>query len=85
MKQRTLGILGGALLVGGIVLGIASGIAANRLAPQDAAAIHRPGPGTFPGHRAPGQPGPSFGDPRRRGFPAPGQQAPIPASPTTSG
>jgi hypothetical protein len=85
MKQRTLGILGGALLVGGIALGIASGIAANRLTPQNAAAIHRPGLGTFPGHRGPGQAGPSFGYPRQRGFPAPGQQAPIPTSPTTSG
>jgi len=79
MKQRTLGILGGALLVGGIVLGIAGGIAANRLATQDAAAIHRPGPATLPGHRAPGQPGPSVGDPRRHGFPGFGQP------PTTSG
>jgi hypothetical protein len=84
MKQRTLGILGGALLVGGIALGIASGIAANRFAPQDAAAIHRPGPGTLPAHRAQGQPGPSFGDPRRRGFPGIGQP-PITTNPTTSG
>ena len=85
MRQRTLGILGGALLVGGIALGIAGGIAAHQLAPQGAAAIHRSGPGTLPGQRGQGQPGPFFGNPRRRGFPAPGQQAPNPASPTTSG
>lgn len=85
MKQRTLGILGGALLVGGIVLGIASGIAANRIAPQDAAAIHRSGPGTLPGHRGPGQHAPNFGDPRRRGFPGQGQPPPITTNPTTSG
>jgi hypothetical protein len=84
MKHRTLGILGGALLAGGIVLGIASGIAAHRLAPQDAAAIHRPGGGTLPGHRVPGQSGPSFGDPRRNGFPAPGRPAPATPNPTTT-
>jgi hypothetical protein len=78
MKQRTLGILGGALLVGGVIVAIGSGIAANRFAPaNDGAAIHRPDVGQFPRHRGQGQPGPFFGDPRRRGgLPAPGRQAP---------
>jgi len=92
MKQRTLGILGAALLVGGVVLTIASGIASSRLASDEGAAMNRPGFGAMPRHRGPGQPGPFVGDPRQhRGFPAgPGQQAPITApgspanpSPTT--
>jgi hypothetical protein len=89
MKQRTLGILGAALLVGGVVLSIASGIASSRLAPQDGAGMNRPGFGAMPRHRTPGQPGPFFGNPHS-GFPArPGQNAPIatpgsPANPTPS-
>ena len=85
MRQQTLGILGGALLVGGVVLAIASGIAASRIAPVDGSTTHRPNVGAFPRHRGPGQPGPFFGDPRQRGFPGPGQQAPTTTSPTTSG
>jgi len=76
MKQRTLGILGGALLVGGVVLSIASGIASNRLAPEDRYAIGRPAAGAIPRHVGPGQRGPVLGDPGQRGFPRPGQQAP---------
>jgi len=83
MKQRTLGILGGALLVGGVVLSIASGIAASRLAP-DRDAIDRPAAGAIPRHLGPGQPGPVLGDPRHPGFPRPGQQAPAP-HPSPSG
>lgn len=92
MKHRTLGILGGALLVGGVVLGIASAVASSRIGPVDGTAMQRPAFGAFPRHHGPGQPGPFFGNPRQhRGFPAgPGQQAPITApgspanpSPTT--
>ena len=91
MKHRTLGILGGALLVGGVVLGIASAVASNRIAPVNGTATQRPAFGAFPRHPGPGQPGPFFGNPRQgRGFPRPGQQAPIvpgpssPASPAPS-
>lgn len=70
MRQRSLGFLGGALLIGGIALGIATGIAANSQANRNAAnipaVIDRPGAGGLPGHRGPGEPGPVFGgsDPR---------------------
>ena len=83
MKQRTLGILGGALLVGGVVLSIASDIASNRLTPEPGGAIDRPAAGGMPRHIGPGQPGPVIGDPRHRGFPRPGQQA-QPANPSPS-
>ena len=65
MKQRTLGILGGALLVGGVVLGIASGIVSNRIAPVDRTPMARPHVGPIQEHGGPGQPGPFFGDPRQ--------------------
>ena len=89
MKHRTFGILGGALLVGGVVLGIASAVASNRIAPANGTAMHRPAFGAFPRHHGPGQPGPFFGNPRPgRGFPGTGQPAPIgpgsPASPAPS-
>jgi hypothetical protein len=85
MRQRTVGILGGALLVGGVVLAIASGVAANRIAPVDRTAVHQPNVGALPRHRGPGQPGQISGDPRRGGFPRPGPVSPITPSPTTSG
>jgi hypothetical protein len=92
MKQRTLGILGGALLVGGVVLGIASGIVSNRIAPADTAPMARPHVGPIQEHGGPGQPGPFFGNPRQRdGFPGSGQRFPNvtrprpPASPSPSG
>ena len=87
MKQRTLGILGAALLLGGVVLSIAGGIASNRFGPEAGATMNRPAFGAMPRHRGP-QPGPFFGDPRQRGgFPGPGRQGPIttptpPASPS---
>ena len=83
MKHRTLGILGGALLVGGVVLGIASAVASNRIAPVNGTATQRPAFGAFPRHPGPGQPGPFFGNPRPgRGFLRPGQQAPIAPGPS---
>jgi hypothetical protein len=83
MKHRTLGILGGALLVGGVVLGIASAVASNRIAPVNGTATQRPAFGAFPRHPGPGQPGPFFGNPRPgRGFLRPGQQAPIVPGPS---
>jgi hypothetical protein len=88
MKQRTLGILGGALLVGGVILAIGSGIAAGRFADREgpeAGGVHRSAPGGFPRHAGPGQPGPFQGAPRRPGFPGPGQRAPTTPSPTTTG
>jgi hypothetical protein len=89
MKQRTLGILGGALLVGGVVLAIGSGIAAGRFADgegPEAGGAYRSAPGGFPRQAGPGRPGPLQGDPRRRGgFPPPGQRAPITPSPPTTG
>ena len=89
MKQRTLGILGAALLVGGVVLSIAGGIASNRFGPEAGATTNRPAFGAMPRHRGPGQPGPFFGDPGQRGgFPGPGQQGPVgpnsPANPSPS-
>lgn len=82
MKQRTLGLLGAALLVGGVVLGIAGEIASSRIAPANGTTINRPANGAFPRHRNPGQPGPFFGDPRHRGsFPGNGRPGPINASP----
>lgn len=81
MRQRTLGILGAALLVGGVVLGIASEIASSRIEPAGAA-INRPAPGAIPRHIGPGQGGPFTGDPgRHRFFPGPGPRFPITASP----
>jgi hypothetical protein len=68
MRNRTLGILGGALLAGGVILGIAS-IAADRLAERDAMqgpGLHRPDADGLPGHRAPGERGPGLGAPGRR-------------------
>jgi hypothetical protein len=91
VKHRTLGILGGALLVGGVVLGIATAIASNRIGPVTGSVIQRPAVGVLPRHRGPGQPGPFFGNPPlRRGFPVvPGQPVPIatpnsPANPAPS-
>jgi hypothetical protein len=71
MNQRSLGILGAALVIGGIALGIASGIASGQVAQRSspAADIQRPAQGALPRHRGPGQPGPFFGAPDRRGFP----------------
>ena len=85
MKHRTLGILGGALLVGGVILAIGTGVAAHRFAPADGAAIHRPDAGQFPRHKGQGQPGPFMGDPRRGSFPRPGQRAPSNPSPKPTG
>jgi hypothetical protein len=88
MKNRTLGILGGALLVGGVILAIGSGIAAGRLAERnvpEAGGVHRTAPGGFPRQGGPGRPGPLQGDPRRPNVPDPGRRAPVTASPTTSG
>lgn len=80
MRQRSLGILGGALLIGGIALGLASGIAANSVANHNALtngpAIHRPGPGGLPRHRGPGAPGPFFGGPQQ---PMPNRPGPPPS------
>jgi hypothetical protein len=85
MRHRTLGILGGALLVGGVVLGIASAVASNRIAPVGGTAMQRPALGAFPRHYGPGQPGPFFGNLRQgRGFPGPGQQGPIVPGPGSS-
>lgn len=90
MRNRTLGILGGALLIGGLVLSLASGIASSKLASQQGAPPNRPGFGAMPGHAGAARPGPFLGDPRQhQGFPAPGQQRPIarpssPASPSPS-
>jgi hypothetical protein len=71
MTQRSLGILGAALLVGGVVLGLANGIAAGQVAQRitPAAGVHRPDVGAFPRHRGQGQPGPFFGGQGRRDFP----------------
>jgi len=84
MRNRTLGILGGALLVGGVFLGLGSGMAANRLAdnPESATGIHRQDPGPFPRHRDPGAPGQGFGDPGRRNFPGQGRPLPGKTTPT---
>jgi hypothetical protein len=84
VMHRSLGILGGALLVGGVVLGIATGIAAGQVAQRTtpAAGIHRPDIGAFPRQRVPGQPGPFFGGQGRRSFPGPGSRpgsAPTPS------
>ena len=79
-----MGVLGGALLVGGVILSIASGIASNRLVPEAAQANDRPAFGSNPRHMGPGRPGPDFGDPRQRGLPRPGQQVPQP-NPAPSG
>jgi hypothetical protein len=81
MRQRSLGILGGVLLIGGIALGIATAIAANSQANANAAnnpaVIHRPNAGGLPRHRGPGEPGPFPGVPGGRGgFPQPGSQTP---------
>jgi hypothetical protein len=71
MNQRSLGILGAALVIGGIALGIASGIADRQVTGRNlpAAGIHRPNQGNLPGHRGPGQHGPAFGRPGQPGFP----------------
>ena len=71
MNQRSLGILGAALVIGGIALGVASGIADRQLAGRNAPAtgIHRADHGSFPGQRGQGRPGPGFGGPARPGFP----------------
>jgi hypothetical protein len=88
MRQRSLGILGVALLVGGVALGIATGVAAanstgNRVA-WIGPGVHRPGLGGFPRHAGPGQNGPFVGDPGRREFPGPGRMMPGPAGPRPS-
>jgi hypothetical protein len=84
MRNRTVGILGGALLVGGIFLGIASGLTANRMADntENAAGIHRQDPGPLPRHRGPVQPGQRIGDPGRRNFPGQGRPLPGKTTPT---
>ena len=72
MRQRTLGILGGALLVVGLALAVVSGIAqstANRNAPLPANSSignQRSEPGGLPIQRGQG-PGPFFGGPGGRG------------------
>lgn len=69
MRQRTLGILGGALLVVGTALAVVSGIVGHSTANRNAtlptnASIgnQRPEPGRPPLHRGQG-PGPFFGGP----------------------
>jgi hypothetical protein len=71
MNQRSLGILGAALVIGGIALGIASGIADRQVAGRNSPVIgvHRSDQGNFPRQRGQGQPGPAFGGPGRRAFP----------------
>lgn len=78
MKQRSLGILGAALVIGGIALGIASGIADRQLASRNApvAGVHRPDRGNFSGHRGQGWQGLIFGGPARPGFPGFGNRPP---------
>jgi hypothetical protein len=88
MTQRSLGMLGGALLFGGIVLGIATGIAAGQVAERatPATGIHRPDIGAFPRQRGQGQPGPFFGGQGRRDFPgAPGPPIVTNPRPSPSG
>lgn len=70
MTQRSLGILGAALVIGGIALGIASGIADRQVAGRNlpAMGIHRPDQGNFPRQRDHGE-APGFGGPGRHGFP----------------
>ena len=67
MRQRTLGFLGGALLVGGIVLGAVSGIVANRNETRPAAATMAPPGSEVPEAPVPGgwRPGPLLGGPDR--------------------
>jgi hypothetical protein len=79
MNQRSLGILGAALVVGGIALGIASGIADRQVAGRNlpATGVHRPDQGNFPRQRGQGQqPGPAFGRPGQGGFPGFGNRPP---------
>lgn len=80
MRQRTLGILGGGLLVVGVVLAVVSGIAAqstaNRTGPLPANSSignQRPEPGGLPIQRGQG-PGHFFGGPGERGPNGPGNQ-----------
>jgi len=83
MRQGTLGILGGVLLIGGIALGIASGIGAastaTRTAPIAGPGIHRPATGGLPRYRGPGQSGPFFGGPGAR-MPRTNNPSPLPSS-----
>ena len=71
MKQRSLGVLGGALLIGGIVLGVGSSIVAHHVSGRTTAGgpagVHRPGSDVQ---------GPFFGGPGRRDFPGPGYRPP---------
>jgi hypothetical protein len=80
VRQRTLGILGGALLVVGVALAVVSGVVAqstaNRNAPLPANSSignQRPGPGGLPIHRGQG-PGPFFGGPGGHGPNGPGNE-----------
>jgi hypothetical protein len=87
MKQRSLGILGAVLVIGGIALGIASGIADRQLANRNApvAGVHRPDHGNFPWQRGQGRQGPIFGVPARPGFPGFDNRPPAnPANPRPS-
>jgi len=86
MTQRSLGILGGALLIGGVVLGLATGIAAGQVAQRTTpvAGVQRPHMGAFPRHGGQGQPGPFFGGQGRRDFPGQPYRPPIVTSPRPS-
>ena len=87
MNQRSLGILGAALVIGGMALGIASGIVERQEAGRNlpATGVHRPDQGNFPRQRGQGQPGPAFGGPGQRGIPGfdnrqpPGKTNPSPS------
>jgi hypothetical protein len=89
MRQRSLGIFGVAMLVGGVALGIATGVAAANSPGSRMEAtgpgVHRPGFG-FPRHAGPEQHGPFIGFPGRREFPGQGQGGPasLPAAPRPS-
>jgi hypothetical protein len=86
MNQRSLGILGAALVIGGIALGIASGIADRQVTGRNlpATGVHRPAQGNIPGQRGPGQHGPAFGGQGRPGFPGFNNRPPNTTSPRPS-
>ena len=86
MNQRSLGILGAALVIGGIALGIASGIADRQVTGRNlpATSVHRPDQGNFPRQRGQGQPGPAFGRPGQGGFPGDSNRPPNTTNPRPS-
>lgn len=67
MRQRTLGIIAGALLLGGAALQVGTGIAAARTMASPAAIGQRPALHRQP--LRPGQPGPGFQRPGNPPFP----------------